>query len=385
MIKSYYSGFQSVETSGAQYNGVNATFTAPVVNSGVAHCDNPGANVSSWTGLQGPGDGRLIQDGVEAGQDRSGNSEFAWFEFFGTQGHNSETKMNLSIHQGDQIESGVEWHASQNNAQFTIYDVTTGQVDSAVLNNDYDFYNGAQGQFITERNMVNGTSSPSCISMSRPGLKLACRSGPTIATRTSARAALRRSRCTKGEMHRGTYWPCRRRTNWTVIVTIPPRSIKSVVGILVIRMHHGTWPSRSFWTLGPRYRTFMACSLLVVAAVGCGRTCSGGPAPSPSGVQLHSGSWPQLHPAASTFQLCFVGVCSTGSVNSVIFVSTQGSSALSGRASLRAFNVAHKSLLDTSSMVRLAKRESRGCAGSTVTWGAFVQLADNGVLSSPGS
>lgn len=160
MIKSYYSGFQSVETSGAQYNGVNATFTAPVVNSGVAHCDNPGANVSSWTGLQGPGDGRLIQDGVEAGQDRSGNSEFAWFEFFGTQGHNSETKMNLSIHQGDQIESGVEWHASQNNAQFTIYDVTTGQVDSAVLNNDYDFYNGAQGQFITERNMVNGTIEP---------------------------------------------------------------------------------------------------------------------------------------------------------------------------------------------------------------------------------
>jgi hypothetical protein len=43
-------------------------------------------------------------------------------------------------------------------------------------------------------------------------------------------------------------------------------------------------------------------------------------------------------------------------------------------------------LLDTSSMVRLAKRESRGCAGSTtVTWGAFVQLADNGVLSSPGN
>jgi len=70
----------------------------------------------------------------------------------------------------------------------------------------------------------------------------------------------------------------------------------------------------------------------------------------------------------------------------VIFVSTKGSSALSGRASLRAFNVAHKSLLDTSSMVRLSKRESRGCAGSTtVTWGAFVQLADNGVLSSPGS
>ncbi len=68
--------------------------------------------------------------------------------------------MNLSIHQGDQIASGVEWHASQNNAQFTIYDVTTGQVDSAVLNNDYDFYNGAQGQFITERNTVNGTIEP---------------------------------------------------------------------------------------------------------------------------------------------------------------------------------------------------------------------------------
>ncbi len=152
------------------------------------------------------------------------------------------------------------------------------------------------------------------------------------------------------------------------------------------RMHHGTWPFRNFWSLGPRYRTFLACSLLVVAAVGCGQRCSGGPVAGPSGVQLHSGSWPQLHPAASTFQLCFVGVCSTGSVNSVIFVSTQGSSALSGRASLRAFNVAHKSLLDTSSMVRLAKRESRGCTGpTTVTWGAFVQLADNGVLSSPGS
>jgi len=151
-------------------------------------------------------------------------------------------------------------------------------------------------------------------------------------------------------------------------------------------MHHGTWPFKDSWSIGARCRAFVVCSLLLVAAIGCGRTCGGEPSPGPSGVQLHSGSWPQLHPAASTFQLCFVGVCSTGSVNSVIFVSTQGSSALSGRASLRAFNLAHKSLLDTSSMVRLAKRESRGCAGSTtVTWGAFVQLADNGVLSSPGS
>lgn len=153
-----------------------------------------------------------------------------------------------------------------------------------------------------------------------------------------------------------------------------------------LRMDHDTWPWRSFWSLGPRYRTLLACSLLVVAAVGCSsQSCSGNPVAGPSGLRLHSGSWPQLHPAASTFQLCFVGVCSTGSVNSVIFVPTQGSSALSGRASLRAFNAAHKPLLDTSSMVRLSKLVARSCSGTTVGWGAFVQLADNGVLSSPGS
>ncbi len=51
-------------------------------------------------------------------------------------------------------------------------------------------------------------------------------------------------------------------------------------------MHHGTWPFKDFWTLGPRCRAFVVCSLFLVAAVGCSRTCSGARLPDPQGYNF---------------------------------------------------------------------------------------------------
>ena len=158
------------------FNGSNAyvTFQAPAI--GNENCSYGPYIASIWGGFDGandalPGYNDVLQAGVNA--QACPTAYYAWYEWF-TEGCLNmspvppacvETKVNLTVHQGDEMYIIIEYTTSSPNGHAFFSDATTGQYVSVAFNQPpcspgYNCFVGTTAEWIVERPVLGNNNPP---------------------------------------------------------------------------------------------------------------------------------------------------------------------------------------------------------------------------------
>jgi hypothetical protein len=142
-----WSGFVAHNASNNNWVAVQGNFTQPALHKRPKCID---AALSSWVGLGGYDNGRLIQIGTKI--DVNGHYQTFINRLNETSKHRQDHPLGLKVHPGDQIHLYLNYQTSNEEAELFILDKTTGGARPIHLRElGPRFYNGSNADFIDER------------------------------------------------------------------------------------------------------------------------------------------------------------------------------------------------------------------------------------------